>query len=140
MTPHPKPPKREPKPRKPLRTKTRINATNPERLARLRAQQFPERPAVKPWCLVALKLAEYRRKHGAKQQPAGWFRCWGPVDPAHVVTRGAGGKADDVVDLCRGHHREQEGRTAEFEERYGVDLKAEAARLARARRATDDAA
>lgn len=59
--------------------------------------------------------------------------CWHPVeeiergrlsDPAHVrKTRGAG--ADDegeVVNLCRQHHREQEGRTAYFDAKYRVDL------------------
>lgn len=85
--------------------------------------------------MIGERLAAYQREHGAKMWPAGWAPCWGPIDPAHVRTRGAGGTADDVVYLCRGHHREQEGRTADFEARYGVDLTAEAARLAAERRA-----
>jgi hypothetical protein len=145
--PHPKPEPRAKKPRKQLArsgpiarttrltTKTPIKAKNPERLAKRRAEQFPERPVVTPWCFIAQRLAAYQREHGPKMVPAGWSPCWGRIDPAHVVkTRGAGGTADDVVYLCRGHHREQEGRTAAFDRRYGVDLRAEAARLAAERR------
>ena len=53
---------------------------------------------------------------------------------AHVVhARGMGGcnsSKDEVADLCRGHHGEQEGRSAAFEEKYGIDLAAAAARRA----------
>lgn len=137
---HPKPTPTPKRPRKPLRRtgqlqrKTLIKARNPERLARRRAEQFPERPVVAPWCFIAERLAAYQREHGAKMIPEGWLQCWGPIDPAHVRTRGAGGTADDVVYLCRAHHREQEGRTDAFNLRYGVDLRAEAARLAAERR------
>jgi len=53
------------------------------------------------------------------------------VEAAHLKTRGSGGyDVGNTVPLCPVHHDEQEGRTAEFEARYGLDLKAEAARLA----------
>ena len=50
--------------------------------------------------------------------------CWGRIDPAHIGrTRGAGAyDRGEVAPLCRFHHRQQEGRTAAFCERYGVNL------------------
>lgn len=105
----------------------RINPRNEARAAKMRARNFPTTPVVPPTCLIAFELQRYRARHGAKMKPAGWSDCWGPVDPAHVTTRGMGGcnsDATQVVRLCRGHHREQEGRTDEFEARYNVDLKA----------------
>ncbi len=115
--------------------RTRLKSENPERRAEMRKRNFPDRKIVAPWCLVALRLAEYQRAHGAKMIPAGWTKCWaGEPDPAHVVhSRGMGGCNSDktlVVDLCRGHHGEQEGRSAAFEAKYGIDLRAEAAKKA----------
>lgn len=56
--------------------------------------------------------------------------CWGPIDPAHKKTRGSGGtKEANLFPACRGHHREQEGRTEEFERKYGLDLDAICLRL-----------
>lgn len=122
----PKPVRSEKRPRK------RLRAVNPERRAKLRAKHYPVRSPVEPWCVVALALAAYQRKHGSKQRPEGWTACWGRVEMAHVVhTRGSGRASSDlVVDLCHGHHREQEGRSEEFEARYNLDLAAEAARRA----------
>ena len=84
---------------------------------------------------MALALERYQARHGAKMIPAGWTRCWaGEPDAAHVVrARGMGGVNSDktqVAHLCRGHHTEQEGRTAAFEAKYGIDLAAAAAKLA----------
>lgn len=115
--------------------RTRLKSANLERRAEMRARNFPDRPAVAPWCLVAIELERYQARHGAKQVPAGWTRCWtGEPDPAHVVhARGMGGvnsSKDEVAYLCRGHHNEQEGRSEAFEAKYGVDLAAAAARLA----------
>lgn len=58
--------------------------------------------------------------------------CRGDVVAAHVVkTRGAGAwDRGFVAPLCAGHHAEQEGRTAEFNAKYGVDLEQVAAELA----------
>jgi hypothetical protein len=53
-----------------------------------------------------------------------------PVDPAHVIKRSRG--SDDrrnLLPLCRWHHNDQEGKNAEFEMRYGVDLTAMALAL-----------
>ena len=122
-----------PKPVRAEKTPKRLRPVNPERAAAKRLRNFPTPDLVPQFCLIAHKLAEYRARHGEKSTPAGWSRCWGPVDPAHVTPLGGGGvKSDknDVVRLCRGHHGEQEGRTQAFEARYGVDLKAEAAKYA----------
>jgi len=63
--------------------------------------------------------------------------CSRKIDAAHVRARGMGGaKGDrrDLVPLCRRHHRASgEARTsqrAKFEKGYGIDLAAEAARIA----------
>lgn len=122
-----------PKPVRVEKTPKRLRPVNPERRAEMRARNFPTADLVPQFCLVAHLLAEHQRRHGEKSTPAGWSRCWGPVDLAHVRARGMGGCnsfADQVVRLCRGHHQEQEGRTAVFEARYGVDLTGEAAKYA----------
>ena len=114
-------------------TRGRLNPRNEKRAAKMRVRNFPAADTVEQWCLIRRRLAEYQRAHGPKMVPAGWTDCWGPVDPAHVTTRGMGGvnsDASQVVRICRSHHREQEGHTADFEQKYGVDLKAEAARYA----------
>ena len=50
-------------------------------------------------------------------------------DPAHIVPEARGeGDWERLVPLCRTAHREQEGRTPQFEAKYGVSLK----RLAKA--------
>lgn len=58
-------------------------------------------------------------------------RCFGPIQAAHVRSRGAGGgDFDNLMPLCMGHHAEQHAvgiRT--FAARYEVDLEAEAALL-----------
>ena len=66
--------------------------------------------------------------------------CWHPEDlrakgilsdPTHVnKTRAQGvGDCGEVLNLCRRHHGEQEGRTAEFNAKYGIDCKQEALNL-----------
>lgn len=129
LRPCPKPSAREKT--KPAGLKrTRMKAVNPERKARVRAKQYPATRPLDGWCLVARELARYQREHGEKQWPAGWTRCWGGLEQAHVIrARGMGGvnsSPDQIVDLCHGHHLEQEGRSAAFEARYGVDLRKEA--------------
>ena len=60
---------------------------------------------------------------------------WIVSDPAHIKTRGSGGKwRNNIVPLCRRHHGEQEGHTKEFEKKYNVDLKAAAEKIYRAGR------
>lgn len=121
----PKPTRKEKEPKR-LQTRTRIKAKNAKRAAKMRKRNFPDRDGSER-CLIAVKAAPMH------SIPPSWSGCWGAIDPAHVTPRGNGGcnsNKDDVVWLCRGHHDEQEGRTRAFELRYGVDLKAEAARRA----------
>jgi hypothetical protein len=68
--------------------------------------------------------------------------CRGPVQAAHVLARGMGGAKGDrrqLVPLCARHHEEagegswkpqQPSKRAAFEKRHGLDLKAEAERIA----------
>lgn len=58
--------------------------------------------------------------------------CWQGIHPAHVNRTRASGAPDlgEVVPLCPFHHAEQEGRTARFNAKYGIDLSAIAIRLA----------
>ena len=57
--------------------------------------------------------------------------CGGLSEPAHVVSRGAGGGRFDLVPLCRDHHREQhDDGVLTFAERHCLDLRAEADRVA----------
>lgn len=50
--------------------------------------------------------------------------CWAGIHPAHVNRTRAQGVSDrgEVVPLCPLHHSEQEGRTARFNRKYGVNL------------------
>lgn len=99
----------------PLRRRTWIRAVNPERRAARYADAYGGRgDAVRARpCLCAGR------------------GCWGPMEAAHVVSRGAGGGARDLVPLCRGHHREQHSRGVRtFAEDYGLDLAEAARRLA----------
>ncbi len=58
--------------------------------------------------------------------------CWGPIEAAHVRSRGAGGTRRDLVPLCSKHHREQHDTGIKtFAARHGIDLHAAADRLAR---------
>jgi len=106
--------------------RTWMKPVNPERRAEMHERNFGERPPV-VWCVIAVKLQAYQARHGYKQRPAGWTRCWGPVHAAHVVhARGMGGCNSDkteLVYLCAGHHGEQEGRSSMFELRYSVNLR-----------------
>ena len=115
--------------------RTRLKSENPERRAEMRARNFPDRPTITPWCLVAIALERYQARHGAKMIPRGWAPCWaGEPASAHVIhARDMGGRnssKDETAYLCRGHHGEQEGKSAAFEAKYGIDLAAEAAKLA----------
>lgn len=102
-----------------------LRRRNPLRHAKMLAANFRERPAIEPWCAVAEALRAHQARHGAKALPEGWTRCSGKIDQCHIKPRGMGGCNSDgaTVYLCRTHHQEQEGRTAAFERRYGVDLR-----------------
>lgn len=62
------------------------------------------------------------REHDGDWQTAG---CVGPVEAAHVKSRGAGGKwKNNIVGLCKGHHFEQHAvGMIEFTKRHdNIDL------------------
>jgi hypothetical protein len=57
--------------------------------------------------------------------------CAGGIEPAHVASRGASGGRFDVVPLCKNHHAEQHQHGVKtFAAKYGLDLRAEADRVA----------
>ncbi len=61
-----------------------------------------------------------------------YVSCWGPIECAHVVSRGAGGDYKSIVPLCTLHHKNQHAMgIRSFEETIGRDLTAEAERIAR---------
>ena len=103
----------------------RFIGRNEARQAAMRARNFKPRPAVEPWCVVAMALLHHRAKHGLKSTPDGWRPCFGPIDQCHIKPRGMGGCNSDgaTVYLCRAHHMEQEGRTEAFEAKYKVNLR-----------------
>jgi hypothetical protein len=105
---------------KPPRRKTRVKARNAKR----GGHRFPHnvdeayRDYIRALPCVARSIA-YRT------------HCFGRVVCAHLKTRGSGGlDRGNTVPLCVRHHAEQEGNTAGFNERYGLDLAAIAAKLA----------
>ena len=63
--------------------RTRLKSANLERRAEMRARNFPDRPVVAPWCLVAIALERYQARHGAKQVPRGSMF----IPPATVNSR-----------------------------------------------------
>ena len=96
-----------------LRTRKRLAPVNPERLARLRAQQFGgrhrDRIVSLPCCVCGARA---------------------PSDPAHTRARGMGGvkgKWWEIVPLCREDHwafDEYRGRFADAEVRRELELRA----------------
>lgn len=74
-------------------------------------------------CIACVKLFQMGANPGGE-----W--CQRIVDPAHTSNNGGGSKGPDsgAVPLCRFHHRQQHSiGMREFEARYGLDLKADAA-------------
>lgn len=111
--PHPKPVK-APKIRKALRRNKRLNPFNRARRVELYDRNYGKRgELVRAMdCLLA------------------GFGCWGPVEAAHVKSRGAGGDRRSLVPLCSRHHQEQGRGIKTFCARYGLDLAAIAERIA----------
>lgn len=97
----------------PLRDRKPLRPVNPERIARLREQQFGGRHRDR---IVSLPCCACGRL--------------GPSDPAHVRPRGMGGvkgKWWEIVPLCRRDHRafdEYRGRFADPEVRRELELRA----------------
>ena len=56
--------------------------------------------------------------------------CWGPIDPDHIRTRGAGGGDEQVWPVCRGGHDLKGSTTpAEVNRRFGINVQEIGARL-----------
>jgi hypothetical protein len=115
-----------------LVTKTPVKPVNHKRAKGKRERNYPPRTGHEQ-CAIAVKAATMLGRI-----PADWRGCEGSIEAAHVVhTRGMGGcgsSKDEVVYLCTAHHGEQEGRSAAFEARYGVDLRELAAEQAESNR------
>ena len=94
--------------RTPLVSKTRVNPVNRERRAARRAEEFGP-------------LAQYCR-----ELPCCGCHRPAPSDPAHIRSRGAGGKdRANVVPLCRECHQLQhQVGILTFAERKGINLQA----------------
>lgn len=127
---------------KPMK-RTRVRPVNRERKAERFDRNFgPESDAVRAMpCLCMDQDAgaffyelELAHTHGV---PDAIVLCSGDTEAAHAVPRGMGGANSDkykIAPLCHAHHEEAgEARTskrAAFELRYGLDLIAEADRIA----------
>ena len=102
-------------------------------LTRRGQSRFPHRrlDAYRAWikalpCDVARQLAEWTKIGGvwALDLLGSLGPCWGPVDPAHVRSRGAGGAdVGNCISLCRRHHRlfDQDLGHREFSRRALLD-------------------
>jgi hypothetical protein len=121
---------------------------NPKRAAKTFARNFGERgaPVRAMGCLCAKYCADWyfntlQAEHAngtperfdASELPA----CSGPIQACHTIARGMGGAKGDrrnLVPLCAHHHTEAGERGTSqreaFEKRYGLDLQAEAKRIA----------
>lgn len=102
---------------------------NRARAAKLHARNFGEEADL----VRAMPCLVYR----GRSWWSSWGNCTAGVVAAHVTARGMGGAKGgrfDLVPLCAAHHDEAgEARTfqrAALEERYGLDLRAEADRIA----------
>lgn len=105
------------KPVRLLKGKRPMKRVNPERKAALYERNYGAHGEFirNQRCVVADR---------AYPMPRG-TRCDGAVVPAHLVCRGMGGCNGDRFSLfpaCEKHHAEQEGKTDEFQARYGLDL------------------
>lgn len=93
-----------------------LRSVNPERRARLHERNFGAHGD-----FIRLQSCVIQEHvHPNLRTP-----CHGPVECAHLHPRqmgGCGGDRFSTFPACSGHHREQEGNTAAFQERYGLDL------------------
>jgi hypothetical protein len=117
----------------PLRRKTWLTPVNRKRRKKMHERNFGERAKLvrEMPCLAAPKDWSFDEHNGHERQ------CSWPIQAAHVKARGMGGCGGDrrqLVPLCAKHHAEAGERNtsqrAAFEERHGLDLQAEARRIA----------
>lgn len=84
------------------------------------------------------KLERYERAYGERGELVRAMPClllgngcWGPIEAAHVKSRGAGGTCRDLVPLCSRHHAEQhQAGIKTFCKTHDIDLHAAAHRIA----------
>jgi len=118
----------------PLARTTRMAKRNAKR----KGSRFPRRrdPAYCAWIrTLGCPFDRATMRFEPPTAEIGWILlhkdCGGPVECAHVKSRGAGG--DDVgntIPLCRRHHREQHDRGIQsFQDLYGLDMAGFAQRL-----------
>lgn len=115
-----------PKRRKPIARGSNIRRRNEKRSRERRARNFGDEADI-------LRLMPCRLSAAMPPRGLGWHApgCRGDIVPAHVCSRGAGGGRFDIIPLCQGHHDEQHACGIEtFATRYGLDLRAEADRIA----------
>ena len=90
--------------------KTEIRKVRPDRKRRLFVDQFGDVARVR-W---------FQMQECAVPLCGGW-----PSECAHVVSRGAGGTAEDIIPLCAHHHTEQHAVGVQtFAGTYHMDLAA----------------
>ena len=99
--------------RTPLTRKTRLKPVTPRRRAELFAKHFH-----------STGYMTYIQTRGCVVGQD----CRGPIQAAHVQSRGAGGTYKSVVPMCSVHHAEQHVFGIQtFQRKYRLDLKALAA-------------
>jgi len=80
-------------------------------------------------CACLAKIGEWRWGDGVLGED--WALCKGAIEPAHIVSRGAGGGRFDIVPFCSHHHADQHQHGIRtLAAGYGLDLRAEADRVA----------
>lgn len=98
----------------PLKRYTRLRPRNTKRAAKRRKEAFGAQARLARLMLCAVPTCSQA-----------------PCDPAHVLSRGAGGKDRDVVPLCRKHHQEQHKLgIVTFQARHNANLRLVADELA----------
>jgi hypothetical protein len=111
---------------KPLTRKGRVKPRNGKRKAEQFARNFGDEAE-------AVRAMPCRLSAVMPPQGLGWDApgCKGDIVAAHVVSRGASGGRFDLIPLCQHHHDEQHAVGVEtFAASYGLDLRAEADRVA----------
>lgn len=80
------------------------------------------------WLLArSSRTKRYEEQFGPKAEWVRSLDChtcgkWGPSDPAHMRSRGAGGTSEHLVPLCRVCHMRQHSKGIKtFFREYGVD-------------------
>jgi hypothetical protein len=93
-----------------------MNKVNRERQAKMEERNFGDHGA---WIRLRRCVVD-EHAHPTRKIP-----CMGRIVACHLVPRGMGGCNGDRFSLfpaCELHHSEQEGKTAEFQEAYDLDL------------------